>query len=137
MCVYIYICQVIGEASTILWDLICLFVAGLVVLSICCMSLFTDGMLHGRCLVSPSNKMAQTWTNTQGIHDAFHRPSVVGELKVPEQFCSELTGVEACGEGFECSCKPPVLDRLTLQYDVKDGSYFFFSRPGCSNIPFG
>jgi len=138
MYVYTYIYKVIGEASTILWDLICLFVAGLVVLSICCMSLFTDGMLHGRCVVSQSNKMAQTWTDTQGIPkiDAFHRHSVVGELKVPEQFCSELTGVEACGEGFECSCKPPVLDRLTLQYDVKDRSYLV-GRPGCRKIPFG
>ncbi|MGB1598547.1 MAG: ion transporter, partial [Promethearchaeia archaeon] len=121
-------------------DLLCLFLLFVIILAIFCISLFSGGTLHGRCIVSPNNTFATAWNarqthylqqhladkTTANYADVFQRDSPVGELKIPEQFCSND---ESCGVGFECSCRPP-------PGDLGDRSYLA-GRPGCLRIPYG
>ena len=134
------ILHILPRAVHSLRDLLCLFLLFVIILAIFCTSLFSGGTLHGRCIVSPNNTFATAWNarqthylqqhladkTTANYADVFQRDSPVGELKIPEQFCSND---ESCGVGFECSCRPP-------PGDLGDRSYLA-GRPGCLRIPYG
>jgi hypothetical protein len=121
------ILHVIPGAARPLWDLLCLFLLFVIICAIFCISLFTGGSLHGRCVVSPNNTYAVDWMALKTRYgDSLQRASPIGELQVPERFCIDDA---SCGAGFECSCRPP-------KEDLADRSYLQ-GRAGCLRVRYG